>query len=272
MPLSVLLEDRAPVTIGNAYTPNGNNIHFNGNYSLVIPYALTAEDYKAGSYQLLNYIELDLNLSPGSQWLGFSESNPRRFNLGEYSVLSLNGFVLQRGTIDSRKQAVKVVSDRYPLNRNEAARPKSLKLSSRPRFNLSNSENSFYLHSGGVTLSPTVYAGGGTLTTPPNPFTESGTITSNGLTDLRLLLQKREFKMDVTDGSLELQTQEGNSSYYPLSATTPSSEFFQNGSISIYLLPGVTGTIKIRSYKLGEFATLPLVSTPTYTPGTFPTL
>lgn len=272
MPLSLQLSPGSNIAVGNAYVTGQPLNSYKNQFNLNNNYSLVEEDYKIGYVQFCSYIKISLNSPSNLPWIGFAESNPRRYNLGEWAIGQAGGIVHSRGKIESTKQNLPIYSQPYPLNRNESARPKLLKLASRPRALLSNSDNVTFDYYGGVQLVPTIYSGGGTLTTPPNPFTESGIITTNGLTSLKTDIPRRQFRFDIIDGSLELQSQREAGDYYPKSSVDTNAEFFSDSVLYLFLEPGVTGSIRIETYKLGEFAFLPLVQLPNYEPGSFPSV
>lgn len=251
MPLSSTTYAPAPSAIGNQLQSGGANLPYRNDYPLNFPYSLIGSDYYAGGIQFLYTVAINVQLNPLGDFGSFN-GNPIRQNYGELAVQNLSGNFIKRETLSYPNQELQLVGAHHRLSRQEASRPKTFVLSSRPRFLISSSATQTF-EIGGRFATPTLfYNGSGTLTSPPNPFTESGTINPAATAQPTLSFPRRQLVTDVTDGDLGVTDSGVDPLYYTSSNFNNLQDTYRPARVYLYLLPGAVGSITIKVFKLTE--------------------
>lgn len=239
--------------------------------NLLFPYNLKQGDWFTGSVQFMRIVRLILDPdSPGTK-LGFAESNPRRYFYGEWSLTGADGYVHERGAIDSTFFCLRRLSEPYPLSRNEAARPKLLVLKERLRATFQNTFLNLPQLQGKVTPVDTALSGFTNLVAPPNSGTTNGTISpgSNSSTP-SLNIEAGTLKFHTTDSNVQMMAVSPTTAYQPLENLFGNHPDIQPAFFNVYLNPGVIGSCEYVVLRCGDQQpTHPNVGTP-YLPSGLP--
>lgn len=270
MPYPSIL-DTVPVIMANPDGSYGGNLPVKFTQSLQFSYLLTQGDYFTGSYQFLKIVRLTLDPAiPGSR-IGFAESNPRRYDYGEYSVTGQDGYVHERGKIDASKWCWRRLSEPYPLSRNEAARPKLHVLAQRIRATFQTTFLNLPAITGKVEPVNTRLNATTNLVVVPNSGTTVGDITPLSTGSAAIEIPAGSLKFHSTDSNIQLMDVSPTTTYQPLTPNPFGNDpDIQDYNFNVYLNPGVVGSCSYSVFRCGEqAATHPNVGTP-YLPNTLP--
>lgn len=268
MPLSNSIYKPVPESIGNDLIVGSPNPPFTSSYFLNFPYSLESRDYFAGQFQLLYCFGIVVFINPLADF-GSSNRNPIRQIYGEATIENLNGQIIQRFDLEYASQQLQFTSPQIALSRNEAARPKSLVLASRPRFALSNANSLGYTIAGRFAPPALTYNGGGVITgTTAATFTETGNIFQAVTGQPSIDIPPRSFKLDVQDGDISFTQRNEDGTYYISTPVNNLGDTWRPSKLNLYMLPGATGTLNIEVFKLIEQGQGNPNAFPPYTPNT----
>lgn len=257
MALNNKIFDPVIAQVGTAATIGGSNPPYKKEFFTNIDYSFTAGDYHAGAFQYCIVAKLVLSLGNAKNWIQFRDANPIEYDLGSYAWVGSSG-VIERGNIHSLSQSIRWFSRIIRLSRNESARAKRTVLSSRPRLLASSSARQGLDISGPVSIQPLRAELAGILATvPPGSLTLGGFLNPTLPGAAQVVLDRRAAVFDVTDGTLEYTTTNAPQLYRPGTNINNTGEQIEANSITLFLRPGVTGTLKLTAYHCGEEDPIP---------------
>lgn len=252
MPLSKRVFLPVPVGIGNSLNIGGSNPPFLTEQFLNFPYSIESRDYFAGQIRFLYCFGFVVRIDPLAE-LGSSNGNPVRTRYGTATITNSDELVIEKYELEYAKQQIQYLGHPISLSRNEAARPKSSVLGSRPRFSLSNA-NSIDLSITGRFAPPAqTYNGGGVITgTTAATFTETGTIFTAATGNPGISIAPRQWKMDVQDGDISFVERPEAGIYYINTPVDNLGDTWRPVKFNLYMEPGVVGNLYIEVFKLTE--------------------
>lgn len=254
MPLSTRVYLPTPVGIGNPLSIGQPNPPFTDEQFLNFPYSIESRDYFAGSIRFLYLFSFGVSINPLAD-LGSSNRNPIRQRYGEATLQSLSGHIIQRYDLEYELQQIQHLGHPITLSRNEAARPKTYLLGSRPRLDISNANSLGFTIAGRFAPPALTYNGGGVIAgTTAATFTESGSIFQAPTGQPSIDIPPRSFKLDARDGDISFVEKVESGDYYINTPVNNLGDIWRPSRINLWMMPGVTGSLQIEVYKLTEQA------------------
>lgn len=262
--LSTTVFDPVAVSIGTAITIGGVNNPFREDYTLLFPYSVQTDDYFAGVLQFLYDIQISVTIDPQAN-IGLAAENPFRRDYGTIAIGSFEGGIIETRPLQFESQSVQYLGYSHRLPRQEASRPKTLRLSSRPRLRISNPAAITVNLNGNFPVNFSSFTGA--LLNPASGGPVNGTITPSAtLTPPAFAAIGGQLRLEIGDGDLRFTTGDNDAFYYPNSNTNNLGDGYRPSVAKLFLKPGVSGTLKLTVFKLQESGGGSTLAPPPYVP------